>query len=163
MKEKFKTLSTRITPDVEQFLSEKFGTPSAGLAMSADIVKRVNDIGMDVNQISNEAENLMQIRRSSLREIRNYFTQGEWSYLADMLNGTMITPMFRCNIDALCFAIEEADALNNLGDKWKIDPIDLIEKVRKCCGSQIDAIYYRINQFWYSDNETRDMGEWSNW
>jgi len=158
-----KTVSTRIAPEVEQFLSEKFGTVSAGLSMCADITKRVSDVGVDVNKISDEAENLMQIRFYSLKELKNYFTQGEWAFLADMLNGTMITPMFRCNADALCIAIDDADALDHLGEKWKISLYDLLGKVSKCCGSQIDAIYYRVNQFWDSDNETRSLEEWAKW
>lgn len=104
-------------------------------------------------------EVLMTIRAYSLAEIKGRFTQGEWSFLADSLNGTITDGSFRCNAGALAYHCQDADKLDDLGEKWEIDIQELVDKIKDLTAAQVDAVYFRVEQFWNSEDE--DLEEFS--
>lgn len=104
-------------------------------------------------------EALMTIRKYSLNEIKGIFTPEEWSFLVDSLNGTMTTDAFRCNAGALAYHCQDADKLDDLGEKWEIDIQELMEKIKDLTAAQVDAVYFRVEQFWNSEDE--DLEEFS--
>lgn len=81
---------------MEKFLKDNFSTAGSGLAQCAEIVKKNYDRSGTVYDMSDELENLSQIRKSSLKELKGKFTDNEWKYLADSFNGITVTPQFRC-------------------------------------------------------------------
>ena len=111
--------------------------------------------------IINALDALIMIRTYSLSEIRGRFSPGEWSFLADSLNGTMTDGSFRCNAGALAYHCLDADKLDTLGEKWEIDVLDLMDKIKDLTAAQVDAVYFRIEQFWNS--EDKNLEEFANY
>lgn len=109
--------------------------------------------------IINALDALIMIRDYSLAEIKGRFTQGEWSFLVDSLNGTMAYGSFRCNAGALAYHCQDADKLDDLGDKWEIDIQELMEKIKDLTAAQVEAVYFRVEQIWNS--EDKDLEEFS--
>lgn len=103
--------------------------------------------------IINALDALIMIRTYSLSEIKGCFTPGEWSFLADSLNGTMTDGSFRCNAGALAYHCLDADKLDGLGAKWEIDIQELMHKIKDLTAAQVDAVYFRIEQFWNSEDK----------
>ena len=90
--------------------------------------------------------------------------------MADSLNGTIITPEFRCNTGGLIASVEDSNDFDNLAAKWKVDVGALIEKIKKLTGAQVDAIYSRIESFWNHTAEGNadqtsewNLNKWSVW
>jgi hypothetical protein len=104
-------------------------------------------------------EALMTIRKYSLNEIKGIFTSGEWSFFADSLNGTMTTDSFRCNAGALAYHCRDAEELDGTATKWKVDIEALAGKVEKLSAAQVEALYFRIENFW--DSEGKNLEEFS--
>lgn len=154
-----KKITVRVSDTTEKFLSEKFDNPSAGGCACIEIVERTAKSGIEPFSIPDSIEFLSYIRSYSLRELRGKLTAAEWSYLADALNGTMITPEFRCNVGGLIASIEDSNDFYGLGEKWSVDVPAFVEKVKQLTGAQVDAIYSRIEEFWNSEN--KDLEIWS--
>lgn len=104
-------------------------------------------------------EALMTIRKYSTNELKGIFTPAEWSFLADSLNGTMTDGSFRCNAGALAYHCLDADKLDGLGAKWEIDVLDLMDKIKDLTAAQVEALYFRVEQFW--EDEERDLEEFA--
>ena len=104
-------------------------------------------------------EALMAIRKYSTNELKGIFTPTEWSFLADSLNGTMTTDSFRCNARPLAYHCLDADKLDGLGAKWEIDVLDLMDKIKDLTAAQVEALYFRVEQFW--EDEERDLEEFA--
>lgn len=152
-----KTTSARISVIEEKFLSEKFGTASAGLAECANIVFQTK---VEPTEIVDSINYLNQIRLYSLREIKGKLTENEWKYLADSLNGTLITPEFRCNAGGLIASIEDSNDFDNFSEKYEVKVSDFCKKIKDLTGAQIDAIYTRVQQFW---SNPKNLDGWSKW
>lgn len=82
-------------------------------------------------------------------------------YLADALNGTMITPEFRANRGGLIASIEDGNDFDDLGEKWSVCVNELIDKVNTLTGAQVDTVYTRVAQYWNSKD--RDLDKWAEW
>lgn len=156
-----KTVTTRIPQEMWEWLIETGGTAGGAVRAILDEFERVHQQGNEVFMIAENLANLQQIRRYSLNEIKGKFSPAEWSYMADSLNGTMVTTEFRCSFGALAISIKESDTFDGFGEKWKVDVPGLIDKINKLTGAQVDAVFTRINEFWYS--EDKDMETWSKW
>ena len=104
-------------------------------------------------------EALMTIRKYSTNELKGIFTPAEWSFLADSLNGTMTDGSFRCNAGALAYHCLDADKLDGLGAKWEIDVLELMDKIKDLTAAQVDAVFFRVEQFWKS--EDKDLEEFA--
>jgi hypothetical protein len=104
---------------------------------------------------------LQIIRKYSLSEIKGVFTPGEWSFFADSLNGTITDGIFRCSKEALIYHCQDAEQLDGTASKWDVDLAQLTAKIEKLTGAQVEALYFRIEQFW--EGENRDLGAFSNY
>lgn len=104
---------------------------------------------------------LQIIRKYSLSEIKGVFTPGEWSFFADSLNGTITDGIFRCNKEALIYHCQDAEQLDGTASKWDVDLAQLTAKIEKLTGAQVEALYFRVEQFW--ENENRDLDAFSNY
>lgn len=155
-----KVVSTRVSPETEQFLAKQYGTASAGLAICAEEMHRAKKNGFEPTEVSELLQNLEQIRLYSTRELKGKFTQDEWCYLADCLNGTMITPQFRANVGGLIASVEDSNDFDGLGAKWKVNVSDFVAKIKTLTGAQVDAVFTRIEQFW-SNNNGKELKEWA--
>ena len=101
------------------------------------------------------------IRKRSMSELKGRFTKAEWSYMADALNGTIITPEFRCIPGALIASVEDSDRYDGLGEKWGVDVKKLTYKIEDLTAAQVDAVFTRIEEFW--DSEEKDLDKWAEW
>lgn len=72
-------------------------------------------------------------------------TEGEWSFLCDMLNGTVIEENTG---DYLWADIAEAGKLNGLAEKWGVDSDDLSSRVRTMRAAARFAILEVVTRFW---------------
>ena len=159
-----KNITIRVSEETAEFLVKNYETPTAGATLCVEIVEQmILQSGSDPNSLVNSMQFLQQIRAYSTREIRGKFTVDEWKYMADALNGTMITPEFRCNQDGLIASIEDSNDFDGLGAKWNVDVIGFTEKVKQLTGAQIDAVYTNVEKFWNDtkDDELRDLDAWS--
>lgn len=156
-----KSTSVRVNKEREEFLIKEFGTAGGGLAQCAVIVENAAKAGFPVNDITESLQILSQIRAYSLREIKGKLSNQEWMYLADSLNGTMITPEFRANRGGLIASIEDGNDFDGLGEKWSVNVKEFIDKVNTLTGAQVDAVYTRVAQFWNSKD--RDLDKWAEW
>ena len=107
-------------------------------------------------------EALMTIRKYSTNELKGIFTPAEWSFLAESLNGTITDGSFRCNAGALayhCLDAYKLDGLDGLGEKWEIDIQELMDKIKDLTAAQVEALYFRVEQFW--EDEERDLEEFA--
>ncbi len=61
--------------------------------------------------------------------------------------------------DLLALQCQDAAKLDDLGEKWKIDIQELMAKIKDLSAAQVDALYFRVEQFWNSEN--KDLEEFS--
>ncbi len=104
-------------------------------------------------------EALMTIRKYSTNELKGIFTPAEWSFLVDSLNGTMTTDSFRCNVGALVHHCRDAEELDGTARKWEVDLGVLIIKIETLTAAQVEALYFRVEQFW--EEEGRNLEEFA--
>lgn len=153
--------SISISESLKDFLKAKFGNVSLGITTGTEVLKAADSLKIDVYGIADQLQFLQQVRRASLLEIKGIFTPEEWKMFADILNGTMITAEFRCLQQGLIAEIEDSEHFEFGASKWGVSVPEVSEKIVKLTGAQIDAIYYRCEQFWKSDN--LDLEQWSKW
>ncbi len=92
------------------------------------------------------------IRLRTLEELRGKFSIKEWIFLADILNGLIIDNSYRFSPEVLVDTCEDAD--------YSVCLPELIEKLKLLSITQLDALYYRIENFW--ENCSRlDMLVWA--
>lgn len=156
-----KKTSISISDDNQKFLKENFNNVSAGISTSIDILRRSKDLNVDAYDIIDQLQFLQQIRRASLREIQGIFLENEWGFIVDILNGTLIPAEFRCLQSGLIAEMEDAEHFDSSATKWNVDLQKISDKVRSLTGAQIDAIYYRVKQFW--DDPNRDLDSFTKW
>lgn len=93
------------------------------------------------------------------RDIQGVFSESEWKYLADSLNGTMVEGDFRFMKGALVAGVEDSATYDNLDKKWGVSVKTLSDKINALSSSAIEAIYRRVENFW--KNSTLSMEEWA--
>lgn len=136
-----RTVSLRLPEQQVEYLSYNYKNISQGVIEAIDA--------------------LQIIRKYSLSEIKGVFTPGEWSFFADSLNGTITDGIFRCNKEALIYHCQDAEQLDGTASKWNVDLSQLTAKIEKLTGAQVEALYFRVEQFW--ENENRDLDAFSNY
>ena len=159
-----KNITIRVSEETAEFLSKVYNNTTAGATMCVEIVEQmIRQSGSDPHTLVSSMQFLQQIRAYSTREISGKFTADEWKYLADALNGTMITPEFRCHVGGLIAEIEDTNDFDGLGAKWNVDVVSFIEKVKQLTGAQVDAIYTHVEKFWNNPeaDALRDLNKWS--
>lgn len=165
-----KNITIRVSEETAEFLAKVYENPTGGATACVEIVEQmIRQSGSDPHTLVSSIQFLQQIRAYSLREIKGLFTPAEWCYMADSLNGTMITPEFRCNTGGLIASVEDSNDFDGLAAKWEVDVNVLIEKIKKLTGAQVDAVYTRIEMFWDHSVEGNDqnsewnLNKWSVW
>lgn len=91
-------------------------------------------------------------------EIKGMFTEAEWKFLADSMNGIMIDETLRYSAQNLAYHNEDAQTYDKTADKWEVDLIELNKKVFALTSAQVDAVYRRIERFW---NEAPELNVWA--
>jgi hypothetical protein len=138
-------------------------TKNATIRLPLDLAEWMTEGGeKSINQaVIANAETLRKIRQVSMGELKEKFTKEEWKFLADSLNGTLITETFRCSQVALWAHCEDAERFDGTGSKWKVDMDGFKAKVLSLTGAQVDALYARVESFW--EKPDRDLDEWAKW
>ncbi len=155
-----KAVNTRIPTATWEWLTS-IGTAGGTVNTIIAEAEMAAKAGIEPWRIAQSITELQMIRRRSQGELKGIFTPAEWSYMADSLNGTMITAEFRCLPVALVAGIEDSDQYDGLGAKWGVDVKKLCAKVEKLTAAQVDAVFARVEAFW--DSEHRDVEKWAIW
>lgn len=146
------TKNIRITESQEQFLLSNYKNISQGISACIDKA-RFPDSNID--------DVLKTIRAYTKRELKGKFSQEEWSFFADSLNGTISDGIFRCNVEALAYHCQDAEDLDGTATKWGVDIDKLIEKVRALTSAQIETLYWFVEEFWNAEHEARNLEKWA--
>lgn len=157
-----KAVNTRIPTATWEWLTS-IGTAGGVLKAIIAEAEMAAKAGIEPWRIAESVNELQMIRRRSQGELKGIFTPAEWCYMADSLNGTMITAEFRCLQGALIASVEDSDLYDGLGAKWNVDVKALCDKVSNLTAAQVDAVFSRIEAFWNSDDEERDLDKWAEW
>lgn len=157
-----KAVNTRIPTATWEWLTS-IGTAGGVMKAVLGEAMRASKAGIEPWKISESITELQMIRRRSQGELKGIFTPSEWCYMADSLNGTIVTAEFRCVPSALVASIEDSDLYDGLGAKWDVDVKALCDKVSNLTAAQVDAVFARVEAFWNSDDEERDLEKWSKW
>jgi len=160
-KENSKAVTTRIPQEMWEWLIKWGGTAGGAVKAILDEAERVHQQGNEIFMIADDLSYLQQIRRYSLNELKGKFSKAEWSYMADSLNGTLVTPEFRCMTGALAMSVEDSNTFDGFGTKWGVDVTELISKINKLTGAQVESVFTRVTEFWNSDE--KDLEAWSKW
>lgn len=91
-------------------------------------------------------------------EIKGMFTEAEWKFFADSMNGIMIDETLRYSAQNLAYHNEDAQTYDKTADKWEVDLIELNKKVLALTSAQVDAVYRRIERFW---KESPELNVWA--
>lgn len=135
-----KTVTIRMPKD----LHEKLQAQATQDSLNTVIVKRL--------------EELTLLQTNATNEIKNTFTQNEWKYIVDALNGSLAMGSFRYYKSVLIATLEDAERFDGLCAKWEVNLQELTSKINSLHGANIDAIYTRVEQYW---NKPTDIEEWS--
>lgn len=141
------------------FLQENFKNVSNGVSECVHLIKSLN--GSDPLKLKTEREALKNIRRYTLNELKGVFSSAEWSFLADTLNGTIADGSFRVMKYTIIAHNEDSAEMYNSDEKWGISLSALNEKCEKLTAAQVEAVYFRIEEFW--NKPDADLEEWANW
>lgn len=156
-----KSTSIYFSDESIAFLRLKFKNVSAGINEAIGIIKEADALGISAKEIIEQIKILQQIRKISLKELRGVFKENEWKFLADVLKDKIITSEFRCLQSGLIAEIEESEHFYGKASKMKIDLKEITEKIEILTGAEIDAIYFRVEQFWGDKN--RNIDDWCRW
>lgn len=156
-----KTVNTRIPQETWEWLVHLTGTAGGSIRAIIFEAKRAAENGTPPHKIADNLLELQIIRRRSQNELKGIFAPAEWSLMADSLNGSIITPEFRCAFSALVISIRDSDEYDGLGAKWGVNIKELCGKIEMLTSAQIDAIFTRVEEFW--EDENRNLEKWSIW
>lgn len=100
------------------------------------------------SDIVSAIQRLRSIRQVALGEIRGIFTKEEWMFFIDSMNGVMVDEIFCCNVGGLIAHCEDSERFEGTATKYGVDLESLSTKIKTLRGANIEAIYYRVSQFW---------------
>lgn len=96
----------------------------------------------------------------ALLELKGIFSKNEWIFFADAFNGTLYEDFMCGNVNIFIADIEDAERYENKATMHKVDLKELIAKLKKLHGANINAIYERINDYW-ENYEKIDIEKWA--
>ena len=137
---KTKNATVRLPEEVADYLSSRYDSVSYG--------------------VYKVVEELRQIRAQSTLELKGVFTQDEWKFFADSLNGTMVDGVFRTNVGALIAHVEDSERFEGSLTRWGISLDDLVSKIKTLKGANIEAIYTKVEDF---RKNPKDLDGFSKW
>jgi len=133
-----KNATVRLPKNIADYLSQNYSSINQG------IIETINAF--------------LQIRSTSMNELKGVFAKDEWKFFADSLNGTLVDGVFRTNVGALVAQCEDSARYDGLDQKWNLNLEALIKKVKSLKGANIEALYTRVEAFW---NHPEDLEGWS--
>lgn len=139
MAKEFKTVTIRVSNEDAEYLNELGG---------GFLNRGVNSLMEKIRVLTTRADN----------ELKGRFTESEWKFLADSLNGIIIDDSLRYSAQNLAYHNEDAQIYEKTGDKWGVNLIELNEKVLCLTSAQVDAVYRRIERFW---TKSPDIEAWA--
>lgn len=139
------------------------GTKNATVRLPEDMVKWLTSSGNSINQgIINSVDTLKTIQTISMNELKGVFSPNEWRFLADCMNGIMITDSLRFSKDILISHCEDAELYEKKASKWNVDLDSLKKKITVLHGANIDAIYLKLDKLYYSDfTQSEEIEAWA--
>lgn len=146
-----KTKSIRISEGQEQYLLSKYKNVNQGIQECIH-----KDQYPDKN-----VETFKYIREHSKRELVGKFTEAEWFFFFDSLNGTLTDSRYRCNPGHLIFHSEDSEFHDGTASKYHIEINDLVPKIKKLTAAQVEALYCHVEEFWDAPHESRNLEEWA--
>ena len=124
-------------------------TKQLSLRLLPELIDYVNtDSGSLAKDMSDAIRTLRAIRNTSTYEIKGVFTPSEWLFLIDSLNGYMQIEAFCCNASALIAHCEDAEKYEGTATRYGVNLDALSKKISGLHGANIEAVYYRVAQFW---------------
>lgn len=94
------------------------------------------------------------------REVKGRFSENEWNYLRDMLNGTILQSDVVPYRFVLTAEAEDANRYEGLGEKWNVDVKKLIEKLKNLSEFEAYTVAKMVDEFWASA-DTAEEGSFS--
>lgn len=127
-KRETKPVNLRIPQELLDYVKSQYGS------LNSDIVSAI--------------QRLKTIRLVAMGEIKGLFTKDEWMFFIDSMNGTMVDELFCCNVGGLVAHCEDSESFEGTATKYGVDIDSLSKKIKTLKGANIEAIYYRVSQFW---------------
>lgn len=136
-------------------------TKTVTLRLPVEMVEYLTSTGDSINQaIINEISNARQMKLIAMIELKGIFSKNEWIFFADTFNGTLYEDFMCGNVNIFIADIEDAERYENKATMHKVDLKELIAKLKKLHGANINAIYERISDYW--DNYQKiDIEKWA--
>ena len=103
-------------------------------------------------------ERFEYVLAASKAELKGKFSEDEWHFFADSLNGTGVDGAFRVSVSALVAHCQDSELYEGTATKWGIDLNKLIDKIKILTGAQVEALYSRVEAFWNGERE--NFEEW---
>ena len=130
------------------------------IRMEEELAATLEKEGDSLNRtIVENLKRLNRIRLVSEKELAGIFTDNEWRFLFDSLNGVLIDDSMSCNVGVLIAHCEDAERFEGTASRWDVNIEDVTAKIADLKGANIEALYDRVKRFWSKDN---DLNEWSN-
>ena len=123
-----KQVNLRIPQELLDYVKSQYGS------LNSDIVSAI--------------QRLRSVRQVALGEIRGLFTKEEWMFFIDSMNGVMVDEIFCCNVGGLIAHCEDSERFEGTATKYGVDLDSITQKIKTLRGANIEAIYYRVSQFW---------------
>lgn len=139
MAKELKTVTIRISNEDADYLNE----------LGEGFINRgINALLAKMRVLTTQADN----------EIKGMFTEAEWKFLADSMNGIMIDETLRYSAQNLAYHNEDAQTYDKTADKWDVDLQVLNKKILALSSAQVDAVYRRVERFW---EQSPDIDAWA--
>lgn len=136
-------------------------TKTVTLRLPKEMVEYLTRDDESINQaIIDEISRARQMKLIALLELKGIFSKNEWIFFADAFNGTLYEDFMCGNVNIFIADIEDAERYENKATMHKVDLKELIAKLKKLHGANINAIYERISDYW--DNYQKiDIEKWA--
>lgn len=139
MAKELKTVTIRISNEDADYLNE----------LGEGFINRgINALLAKMRVLTTHADN----------ELKGMFTEHEWKFLADSLEGTIIDESLRYSAQNLAYHNEDAQTYDKTADKWDVDLQELNKKILALSSAQVDAVYRRVERFW---EQSPDIDAWA--
>lgn len=121
------------------------------------VVKELIDFAGTKNAGASEAiEAYVYIRRATLQEIKGRFSKAEATALMDMYNGTMLTPDYQYQPQAIRIQVEDAEKFESSCSRHGADIDKLLSKTDQLTAAQTWVLQQEIVRAW-NENKVDEM------
>jgi hypothetical protein len=109
--------------------------------------------GFDIN------EAFLVVQQATLNELKGKFTKAEILAICDNLNGTLLVPNYQYQAQIFWANLNEANELDGLFAKWKLDAVGFETKVLSLTAAQCFFIQQAVSKSWETNLDTSDTNE----